>query len=139
MYLFVTKEGSAGPLRADPPWMAQPTSSSPPPPWEPPVDPWDGPQRNVSNLNATGNEWAFSAGAGESMYAYMQWCSSAKSTVNKSKCILCVDSLFSSWSILSTVRQNNTQGTFPPHWEPNRLQYLCTVPTVDLCPPVSQC
>ncbi|XP_056262072.1 epsin-3 isoform X2 [Pseudoliparis swirei] len=44
--------------RVDPPWMAPPTSNSPPPPWEPPVNPWDDQQ---SNFNATGREWAFSA------------------------------------------------------------------------------
>nr|XP_040047193.1 epsin-3 isoform X2 [Gasterosteus aculeatus aculeatus] len=40
----------------DPPWMAPPTSNSPPPPWEPPVNPWDDPH---SNLDAAGREWAF--------------------------------------------------------------------------------
>ncbi|XP_034394367.1 epsin-3 isoform X2 [Cyclopterus lumpus] len=44
--------------RVDPPWMAPPTSNSPPPPWEPPVNPWVDPQ---SDLNATGRAWAFSA------------------------------------------------------------------------------
>nr|XP_046270188.1 epsin-3 isoform X2 [Scatophagus argus] len=53
--------GSTSTSRVDSPWMAQPTSSSPPPPWEPPADPWDGQQKNVSNLNATGGEWAFPA------------------------------------------------------------------------------
>lgn len=51
-------EGSANILRVDPPWMAPPTSNSPPPPWEPPVNPWQEPQ---SNLNATGREWTFPA------------------------------------------------------------------------------
>ncbi|XP_075941977.1 epsin-3 isoform X2 [Anarhichas minor] len=50
--------GSNNTSRVDPPWMAPPTSNSPPPPWEPPVNPWDDPQ---SNLNATGREWAFPA------------------------------------------------------------------------------
>ncbi|XP_035510766.1 epsin-3 isoform X1 [Morone saxatilis] len=57
-------EGSTNTSRVDPPWMAPPTSSSPPPPWEPPVDPWDGPQSNVSN--ATGREWAFPANTASS-------------------------------------------------------------------------
>ncbi|XP_044036276.1 epsin-3 isoform X2 [Siniperca chuatsi] len=56
--------GSTNTLRVDPPWMAPPTSSSPPPPWEPPVNPWDDPQNNVSNLNATGRVWAFPANTG---------------------------------------------------------------------------
>ncbi|KAM8845157.1 epsin-3 isoform 2-T4 [Spinachia spinachia] len=43
-------------LGVDAPWMAPPTSNSPPPPWEPPVNPWDDPH---SNLDATGREWAF--------------------------------------------------------------------------------
>ncbi|XP_068574383.1 epsin-3 isoform X2 [Cebidichthys violaceus] len=50
--------GSKNTSRVDPPWMAPPTSNSPPPPWEPPVNPWDDPQ---SNLHATGQEWAFPA------------------------------------------------------------------------------
>ncbi|KAM7387211.1 hypothetical protein PAMA_009701 [Pampus argenteus] len=57
-----TLEGSANTSRVESPWMEPPTSSSPPPPWEPshpPVDPWDGPQSNVSNINATGKVWAF--------------------------------------------------------------------------------
>lgn len=57
----VSPEGSTNISRADPPWGTQPTSNSPPPPWEPPVDPWDGPQKNVPNLNAA--EWP--AGTGE--------------------------------------------------------------------------
>ncbi|XP_067427525.1 epsin-3 isoform X1 [Thunnus thynnus] len=59
-------EGSTNTSRVESPWMAPPTSSSPPPPWEPsqpPVDPWDGPQSNVSSLNATGRVWAFPANA----------------------------------------------------------------------------
>ncbi|CAK6963096.1 epsin-3 isoform X5 [Scomber scombrus] len=50
-------EGSTNTSRVESPWMAPPTSNSPPPPWEPsqpPADPWDGPQSNVSNPNATG-------------------------------------------------------------------------------------
>ncbi|XP_034448397.1 epsin-3 isoform X2 [Hippoglossus hippoglossus] len=39
------------------PWMVPLPSSSPPPPWEPPADPWDGPP-NVSDLTATGPAWA---------------------------------------------------------------------------------
>lgn len=57
-------EGSTNTSRVESPWMAPPTSNSPPPPWEPsqpPVDPWDGPQGNVSNLNATGRVWAYPA------------------------------------------------------------------------------
>ncbi|XP_068433987.1 epsin-3 isoform X2 [Clinocottus analis] len=53
--------GSNNTPRVDDAWMAPPTSNSPPPPWEPPVNPWDGPQ---SNLNATGQDWAFSANPG---------------------------------------------------------------------------
>ncbi|XP_063760145.1 epsin-3 isoform X2 [Eleginops maclovinus] len=51
-------EGSTNAPRVDPAWMAPPTSNSPPPPWEPTVDPWDDPQ---SNLKAPGQEWAFPA------------------------------------------------------------------------------
>ncbi|XP_028267836.1 epsin-3 isoform X2 [Parambassis ranga] len=52
--------GSANISRADSPWMAPPTSNSPPPPWEPPVNnPWDAPPNNTSNLNPAGRVWAF--------------------------------------------------------------------------------
>ncbi|KAJ4932097.1 hypothetical protein JOQ06_010527 [Pogonophryne albipinna] len=47
--------GSTSIPRVDPPWMAPPTSNSPPPQWEPTVDPWDDPQ---SHLKAPGQEWA---------------------------------------------------------------------------------
>lgn len=57
-HLSITKEDSSTTRRADPPWITQPASSSPPPPWEPPADSWDGPQRNVSNLSAIGQDWA---------------------------------------------------------------------------------
>ncbi|XP_062294242.1 epsin-3 isoform X5 [Scomber scombrus] len=60
-------EGSTNTSRVESPWMAPPTSNSPPPPWEPsqpPADPWDGPQSNVSNPNATGRVWAFPAVTG---------------------------------------------------------------------------
>lgn len=56
-------EGSTNTSGVDPPWMAPPTSNSPPPPWEPPVDHWDDPQ---SNLNATGRAWAFPANTASS-------------------------------------------------------------------------
>ncbi|XP_062294238.1 epsin-3 isoform X2 [Scomber scombrus] len=59
--------GSTNTSRVESPWMAPPTSNSPPPPWEPsqpPADPWDGPQSNVSNPNATGRVWAFPAVTG---------------------------------------------------------------------------
>lgn len=51
----VPAEGSTNISRADPPWMTQPISSSPPPPWEPPAGSWDGLGINTSNLNAA--EW----------------------------------------------------------------------------------
>ncbi|XP_041813539.1 epsin-3 isoform X3 [Chelmon rostratus] len=59
-------EGSTNTSRADPPWVAPPSSNSPPPPWEPPVDPWDAPQNNVSTLNAAGREWALPASSASS-------------------------------------------------------------------------
>ncbi|XP_020511053.1 epsin-3 isoform X1 [Labrus bergylta] len=52
-------EGSTNTSRVDPPWMAPPTSNSPPPPWEPPAAPWDDPQSNASNPHAGGQVWAF--------------------------------------------------------------------------------
>ncbi|XP_070779580.1 epsin-3 isoform X2 [Enoplosus armatus] len=58
--------GSTNPSRVDPPWMAPPTSNSPPPPWEPPVDPWHDSQNNASNLNAAGRVWAFPANTASS-------------------------------------------------------------------------
>lgn len=56
-YFYDAKEGSTNNSRADPPWMTQPIPSTPPPPWEPPVDSWDGLPGNVSNHNATSQEW----------------------------------------------------------------------------------
>ncbi|XP_041861387.1 epsin-3 isoform X2 [Melanotaenia boesemani] len=47
--------------RADSPWMVPPTSNSPPPPWEPPANPWDAPQSHVSSLNPASQVWAFPA------------------------------------------------------------------------------
>jgi len=61
IHLSVTKKGSTNIPRVDPPWMAPPTSNSPPPPWEPTVDPWDDPQ---SHLKAPGQEWAFPPSTG---------------------------------------------------------------------------
>ncbi|XP_071329158.1 epsin-3 isoform X4 [Trachinotus anak] len=52
--------------RGDSSWMVPPTSNSPPPPWEPPADPWDGQPNNVSNLAATGRVWAFPANTASS-------------------------------------------------------------------------
>ncbi|XP_071329150.1 epsin-3 isoform X3 [Trachinotus anak] len=57
-------EGSTS--RGDSSWMVPPTSNSPPPPWEPPADPWDGQPNNVSNLAATGRVWAFPANTASS-------------------------------------------------------------------------
>ncbi|XP_060921278.1 epsin-3 isoform X3 [Labrus mixtus] len=59
-------EGSTNTSRVDPPWMAPPTSNSPPPPWEPPAAPWDDPQSNVSNPHAAGQVWAFPGNTGAS-------------------------------------------------------------------------
>ncbi|XP_026180846.1 radical S-adenosyl methionine domain-containing protein 1, mitochondrial isoform X2 [Mastacembelus armatus] len=55
-------EGNTNTSRADSPWMVPPTSNSPPPPWEPPVEPWDSP--NVSNLNDTARVWTHPANTG---------------------------------------------------------------------------
>ncbi|XP_076609468.1 epsin-3 isoform X1 [Chaetodon auriga] len=59
-------EGSTNTSRVDPPWMAPPSSNSPPPPWEPPVTSWDDPQNNVSKLNTADREWAFPANTASS-------------------------------------------------------------------------
>ncbi|KAM6966963.1 epsin-3 isoform 2-T2 [Tautogolabrus adspersus] len=59
-------EGSTKTSRVDPPWMAPPTSNSPPPPWEPPAGPWDDPQSSVSIPPAAGQVWAFPANTGAS-------------------------------------------------------------------------
>ncbi|XP_068606148.1 epsin-3-like isoform X2 [Brachionichthys hirsutus] len=53
--------GSSNTSRQDSPWMAPPVSSSPPPPWEPPLEPWDGPPRNPSRISAPGREWGLGA------------------------------------------------------------------------------
>ncbi|KAM9745047.1 epsin-3 isoform 1-T1 [Menidia menidia] len=46
---------------ADPAWMAPPTSNSPPPPWEPPANPWGAQQNNVSSANPAGRVWSIPA------------------------------------------------------------------------------
>lgn len=56
-HLSITEEDSTT-RRADPPWITQAASSSPPPP----ADSWDGPQRNVTDLSATGQDWALPGG-----------------------------------------------------------------------------
>lgn len=68
--LSITKEDSSTTRRADPPWITQTASSSPPPPWEPPVDSWDGPQRNVSNLSAIGQDWALPGKKSERTFSH---------------------------------------------------------------------
>ncbi|XP_039976672.1 epsin-3 isoform X2 [Xiphias gladius] len=59
-------EGSTNTSRVDSPWMVPPTPSSPPPPWEPPVAPWDALPNNVSNLDAAGRVWALPANTASS-------------------------------------------------------------------------
>lgn len=68
--LSITKEDSSTTRRADPPWITQTASGSPPPPWEPPVDSWDGPQRNVSNLSAIGQDWALPGKKSERTFSH---------------------------------------------------------------------
>ncbi|XP_029996466.1 epsin-3 isoform X1 [Sphaeramia orbicularis] len=61
-------DGSSNIPRPDSPWMVPPPSS-PPPPWEPsqpPVDPWDAPQNNASNINSANRVWAFPSDAAAS-------------------------------------------------------------------------
>ncbi|XP_068192556.1 epsin-3 isoform X2 [Antennarius striatus] len=55
-------EGNSNTSRVDSSWMAPPVSSSPPPPWEPPMDPWDGPPRNPSRTNTPSHEWGLASG-----------------------------------------------------------------------------
>uniref|UniRef100_A0A665USW7 Epsin 3a n=1 Tax=Echeneis naucrates TaxID=173247 RepID=A0A665USW7_ECHNA len=57
-------EGSTNTSTGDSSWMVPPTSNSPPPPWEPPADSWDGQPNNVSSLAATDRAWAFPANTG---------------------------------------------------------------------------
>lgn len=68
LFNSLTKEDSSTTRRT------QPASSSPPPPWEPPVDSWNGPQRNVSNLGAVSQEWTLSGDKGGRMFSCTaQW------------------------------------------------------------------
>ncbi|XP_060945410.1 epsin-3 isoform X2 [Limanda limanda] len=53
-------EGRPSTSRGASPWMVPSQSSSPPPPWEPQTDPWDG-TPNVSDLSAMGPAWASAA------------------------------------------------------------------------------
>ncbi|XP_061568419.1 epsin-3 isoform X2 [Cololabis saira] len=54
-------EESASMSRADSPWMVPPTSDSPPPPWEPPANPWNTAQSSASNPNAASQAGVFPA------------------------------------------------------------------------------
>lgn len=111
--------------------MVPPTSNSPPPPWEPPSDPWHVLPNNDSNVNATGRVWALPANTGESIGSHV-FTQHIQGKLRETTYIWNMlnlsfrSSLCKRWPILSFVRytitKGNIQGSIPPNCE--RLRWV---------------